>query len=29
AKFKAAGADHEVKVKLDPVVLFAGFGVKF
>lgn len=29
AKFKALGLDHEVKVKLDPVVLFAGFGVKF
>ncbi|MDD0823126.1 outer membrane beta-barrel protein [Mannheimia sp. AT1] len=29
AKFKALDLDHEVKVKLDPVVLFAGFGVKF
>lgn len=29
AKFKALGAEHEVKVKLDPVILFAGFGVKF
>lgn len=29
AKFTAKDLDHEVKVKLDPVVLFAGFGVKF
>ncbi|WP_294088790.1 OmpW family outer membrane protein [uncultured Actinobacillus sp.] len=29
AKFSALGADHEVKLKLDPLVYFAGFGVRF
>lgn len=29
AKFSALGADHEVKIKLDPLVYFAGFGIKF
>ncbi len=29
ANFKALGLDHEVKLKLDPVVYFAGFAVKF
>ncbi|WP_018652094.1 OmpW/AlkL family protein [Actinobacillus capsulatus] len=29
AKFDALGAKHEVKLKLDPVVLFAGFGINF
>lgn len=29
AKFSALGAEHEVKLKLDPVVLFAGFGISF
>lgn len=29
AKFKALNLDHEVKVKLDPVVYFAGLGYKF
>ena len=29
AKFQALGLDHEVKLKLDPMVYFAGFAVKF
>ena len=29
ANFKALGLDHEVKLKLDPVVYVAGFAVKF
>ncbi|WGE32304.1 outer membrane beta-barrel protein [Actinobacillus genomosp. 2] len=29
ANFKALNLDHEVKLKLDPVVYFAGFGVRF
>ncbi|WGE41221.1 OmpW/AlkL family protein [Actinobacillus equuli] len=29
AKFDALGAKHEVKLQLDPVVLFAGFGINF
>ena len=29
AKFQALGLDHEVKLKLDPMVHFAGFAVKF
>ncbi|EFX91245.1 hypothetical protein HMPREF0027_1704 [Actinobacillus ureae ATCC 25976] len=29
AKFDALGAKREVKLKLDPVVLFAGFGINF
>lgn len=29
AKFQALGANHEVKLKLDPMVYFAGIAVKF
>ena len=29
ANFKALGLDHEVKLKLDPMIYFAGFAVKF
>lgn len=29
AKFDALGASHEVKIKLDPVVYFAGLGYRF
>lgn len=29
ANFKALGLDHEVKIKLDPVVYFSGFTFKF
>lgn len=29
AKFKALGADHEVKIKLDPVIYFAGLTYQF
>ncbi|PJG83406.1 OmpW/AlkL family protein [Caviibacterium pharyngocola] len=29
AKFSALGGDHEVKIKLDPVIFFAGLGYRF
>lgn len=29
AKFKALGADHEVKIKLDPFIFFAGLAYSF